>query len=899
MKKESLVLILVLFFLVTCKEEEIFISVTDVTLDSSSVELVEGETANLSATVSPNDAYNKKVLWVSSNTSVVTVSNGVITAISEGNAIITAKSDDGGKTATCSVTVKKKVINVTGVSLDKETINLSIGEDYNFNATIEPSNATNKNLTWSSSDESVAIVTSEGQVKAIAVGATAIKVATEDGDFSASSQVVVTISVSGISLSSKEITLGEGESKTVLATITPSDATNKNVIWESSDPTVAIVDNGEITAISAGTTVVTATSEDGSSTESCVVTVVAYVSEVTLNKSEITLSVGTSEVLIATIHPSNATNKNLKWVSSDAAIVNVVEGTITALSDGTAIITVISEDGEKSATCTVTVVVPVSSISINKSELTLKVGDVEELIATILPSDATNKNVTWSSSNSSVVSVNKGVVSAIQIGSARITVETEDGEMSVSCDITVVVPVTGVSLNKTSIVMEDGASEVITAMIAPSNASNKKVNWSSSDISVVNVTNGIVTSVNPGHAIVTAITEDGSYEATCNVEVKSSSLPSKWDGVSYDLSWYDRGVNGVYHIKTAAELAGLSRCFSQGYYSHGDFSGKTIYLNRDIDLGGYEWTPIGTVINNTYYNFAGTFDGNNHEIKGLNISKFNNSTGIQVAGLFGVAFTDGFSVKNLTVEGEIVVTAPSNTIGATSVGGIVGLMQSNASIENCHTNVNIYSDAPTGNNIGVYTGGIVGNMNIFTSSNDEPLKKCSSSGRISVTLNSSNTARIGGIVGQLNVKEGVISHSSSSSWITVSGGDNVYVGGIVGTSQSRGVVNTLFSGSASVNTPRFGTIGGIIGMNFSTELISNSVVTGNYTRSGSNIYMSAIIGFGGDDVSVVNTYYKSGLSSSYGTAISEDILMDGSVLPGLDTSIWSFPTGSYPRLLFN
>ena len=172
--------------------------------------------------------------------------------------------------------------------------------------------------------------------------------------------------------------------------------------------------------------------------------------------------------------------------------------------------------------------------------------------------------------------------------------------------------------------------------------------------------------------------------AVCNVNAETSV----WDGHSYSLDWYTNGSGVTYHIKTAADLAGLSRCFSTGYYLYGNFAGRTIILENDIDLNGYEWTPIGIIDEtNTYFEFAGTFDGNNHTIKGLSITRVIDNPYIKFAGLFGYCpFSDSFSVKNLKVEGSI--TLRNVNISNSSdiyVGGIVGYTGTASAIENCQS----------------------------------------------------------------------------------------------------------------------------------------------------------------------------------------------------------------------
>ena len=156
------------------------IAVTSVTLNSTSMELVEGTTQTLVATVSPSNAENQKVIWSSNNSSVASVTDGVVTAIKVGTATITVKTDDGNKTATCNVTVVAKEIPVTSVSLDQTEIELMEGDELSLTATVKPENATNKNVTWTSSDERIAAV-NNGKVTAILEGTATITVKTEDG----------------------------------------------------------------------------------------------------------------------------------------------------------------------------------------------------------------------------------------------------------------------------------------------------------------------------------------------------------------------------------------------------------------------------------------------------------------------------------------------------------------------------------------------------------------------------------------------------------------------------------------------------------------------------------------------------------------------------------------------
>lgn len=513
------------------------VSVSSVTLDKESITLKIGETATLNATVMPENAANKKVSWSSSNASVATVdSNGKVTGISVGSAKITVTTDDGGKTASCSVAVNP--ISVTGVSLNKSSMSLLIGGTEKLTATVSPSNATNKDVMWSSSNTSIATVDSNGNVSGIKVGTAVITVKTEDGGKTATCAVTVNpISVTGVSLNQTILTMTEGDTQTLTATITPSNATDKTVTWSSSNTSVATISSsGVVTTKSAGNSTITVTTNDGGKKATCSVAVkekTVSVTGVSLDKTSLSMTEGDTYTLTATVSPSNATNKSVTWSSSSTSVATVSgSGVVTAKAAGSATITVTTVDGGKTATCSVTVqakTVAVTGVSLDKTTLSMTVGDTQTLTATITPSNATDKSVTWSSSNTSVAMVSSsGVVTAKAAGSAMITVTTNDGAKKATCSVTVnaaTVPVTGVSLDKTSLSMTVGDTQTLTATVTPSNATNKNVTWSSSNTSVATVdSNGKVSGIKVGTAVITVKTEDGGKTSTCSVTVNPISV---------------------------------------------------------------------------------------------------------------------------------------------------------------------------------------------------------------------------------------------------------------------------------------------------------------------------------------------------------------------------------------
>ena len=256
------------------------VRVTGVSLNNNTLTLNAGDTNTLTATVLPTNATNKSVTWSTNNSSVASVNNGTVTAHAKGQATITVTTADGGYSASCIVTVNEvsTTVSVQGVTLSTNTLSMKVGGTTTLTANIRPSNATNKNVTWSTNNSTVASV-NNGVVTANAKGQATIRVTTEDGNYSDTcivtvSETVTTISVTGVTLNSHALTMDKiGGTQTLGYTITPSNATNQNVTWSTSVPTVASINNGIVTANANGSTVITIRTTDGGYTDTCTVTV--------------------------------------------------------------------------------------------------------------------------------------------------------------------------------------------------------------------------------------------------------------------------------------------------------------------------------------------------------------------------------------------------------------------------------------------------------------------------------------------------------------------------------------------------------------------------------------------------------------------------------------------------
>jgi uncharacterized protein YjdB len=332
------------------------VDVTGVTISPKTVSINAKDVKQLTKTIAPVNATDQTVTWVSSNTAVATVDSlGLVTAVFPGNAIITVISADGPKRDSSAVTVN--AVLVTGISMTITTAVIDINTTKQLTATITPSNATNQNVSWSSSNTTVATVDANGLVTAKAVGTVVITATSQDGGKTATTTVTVNIPVTGISISTTTAVIDINTTKQLTTTIAPGNATNQNVSWSSGNVAIATVDaNGLVTAKAVGTVVITATSQDGGKIATVTVTVNIPVTGISMTTTTTVIDINTTKQLTATIAPVNATNQNVSWSSSNTAVASVdANGLVTAKAVGTAVITATSQDGGKIATTTVTV----------------------------------------------------------------------------------------------------------------------------------------------------------------------------------------------------------------------------------------------------------------------------------------------------------------------------------------------------------------------------------------------------------------------------------------------------------------------------------------------------------------------------------------------------------------
>jgi uncharacterized protein YjdB len=468
------------------------------------------------------------VTFTSSNPCVtvtrINSTSATLTAVSSGTAIITATTSSGSYTSTRTFTTQ---VPVTGISSISGSSSVNAGSTITLTATVDPSGANNQTITWSSSATGVATVDASGVVTGVLAGSATITATTSDGGYTATKVITVNDAVIGLSDISGVSTVAEEMTIQLSASVIPPGATNPTITWSSSNTGVATVSStGLVTGVSAGTATITATTADGGFTKTKPITVTAFIPSIgvtDISGGSSTLAAGSTMQLGASTIPVDATINTITWSSSNTAVATVSStGLVTGVGAGTVYISAKDyTEAMSGITITVYANVAVTGISSISGSSSVNVGSTIALSASVDPSGATVKTITWSSSATGVATVDaSGVVTGVAGGSATITATTSNGGFTATKVITVtvpVVPVTGVSLSDSIFTRAIDETIQLTATISPNGATNSAVSWSSSNEAVATVdASGVVTAVSAGSVTITATTSDGSFTAIAN-----------------------------------------------------------------------------------------------------------------------------------------------------------------------------------------------------------------------------------------------------------------------------------------------------------------------------------------------------------------------------------------------
>lgn len=404
---------------------------TSLSISINNLNLFIGESEKINATVLPVDTLINKVYYSSKNENIASVDDkGIVVGKGIGNTIVTASTINGIK-KTVDVVVNKKNIPVSKVYFKNSNVDLEVGKSIKLDYVIEPSNATDKNVQFNY-DKNMVSIDENGVLKALKSGNTTVELISSNGIKSILSVRIKSndVSVTDIKLSVSEISLEVGKSKKIDYTVLPSNATNKEITYLSDNNIVSVDNYGVIKALKVGTSHVRFQSNNGvvAVLKVNVISSKEVIRKLLINNGDFTMNNGTSRQLDVTVEGENIQSTKV-WSSSNTNVLQVDNnGRVTAKNVGESVVTL--KLGEKSTSIKIKVVnstSKVTSISVNKNSATIKMGSTEKLNASVNPSNATNKGITWKSDNTNIVQVlSDGTIKGISKGKTTVIVTSND-----------------------------------------------------------------------------------------------------------------------------------------------------------------------------------------------------------------------------------------------------------------------------------------------------------------------------------------------------------------------------------------------------------------------------------------------------------------------------------------
>ena len=499
--------------------------VAAISVDPLAPTVTLGSDVPLSAVVRDEDGdviADAKIVWSVRDPGIVSVSpTGVVTPLAVGNTQVAANAS--GWSAISSVTVRPRP--VANVAIDPGAVSLIAGRATTLAAVLTDEKggaATDRSVSWTTSDALVATVSDAGVVTAIAPGTATIS-ATSEGKSGSATVTVMRVPVASVAVEPSVVDVTVGQTRTLTATVRDADGsvlTDRPVSWSSSNALVATVSSsGVVTAVAPGSATIDA-SAGGRSGGATVTVSLVPVASVSVSPPTASVVAGQSTTLTATTRDAAGqvvTDRAVTWSSSNTLVATVSSsGVVTAIMPGGAAITATSEGQSGSSSVTVTAV-PVASVAVTPPTTTMMAGTSATLSATVKDASGatlTDRAVSWSSSNSLVAEVSSaGVVTARSAGSAVIRASSE-GQTGTAAVTVTAVPVATVSVQPSSLELDVGRTTGLVAVVKDANGTvvtDRAVAWTSSNTSVATVTaSGIVKALKTGTATITATSEGKS-----------------------------------------------------------------------------------------------------------------------------------------------------------------------------------------------------------------------------------------------------------------------------------------------------------------------------------------------------------------------------------------------------
>ena len=524
--------------------------------DPAASQISEGETLQ-TVLVREGGAADGEVAYTSSDTRTAVVdANGVVTALKKGRAVITATVKGAAKTykaqmkitvvrPVASISVKTGKLSVYDAADEKVAPYLSARENADENAlpvlilpvrkkiqlsaAVEPKDATNRNVTLTSSDPAV-FSTARNSIAGTAPGDAILTVASESNpEVNTRFRVLVVQPVTKLTVEASASSVAVGGQVTLTATASPDNATVKTVAWSSGTEKILKVEDGVATGIKRGNGRVIAASTDGSNVRANYsLKVVQLPESISFSVEELTIDIGRTKAAKATVQPRDTDNKKLTWSSSDESIATVDKnGRIKGLAVGECTITATCDaDANVSAALTVHVQKPVKKIAFDGKIAYAYLGETTQLSWTVEPADATNQKLAFKSARESIVTVDEnGVVTGVSSGKAYVNAVTTDGSnRKARIMVHAGRHVSGVHMLRRCAYIDPGETATAGAVIEPKDAINHNMTWSSSDDGVVSASGNTnhkmkIHGNSHGEATITGVTEDGGFETSIRVRV--------------------------------------------------------------------------------------------------------------------------------------------------------------------------------------------------------------------------------------------------------------------------------------------------------------------------------------------------------------------------------------------
>lgn len=546
-----------------CKVQ-VHVDAEQLLIDRDDISIGRGEWVRLEASILPEDVTLNDASWTADDPEIVGVydiANGVgcsMEGLKSGTTIVRGVTKDGKKTAECRVTVYTPL---KYLSLDSRNLSMAIGKTHQLNARFSPEDADDLTVTWTSDHPEIASVDQNGNVTAHSEGAATVTVSSTAYGLSAACSVSVFKSdqPTALSLSFSAANLYPSESITNYATPLPYDNGQLKIIWTSSDPQIASVDQGKITAVKEGTAVITAKIDGTDISAECMIHVIPEGQVMYFEEAEYEVQAGSKINVRPSWHTGSKTQK-LIFTADDESVVNVQTSTsgmyvtITGKAVGNTYINAVSEDGQLHAKCSVKVIIKPIHVIIDSEKSTMFVGDSFEFKAHVIPENATNQKIIWRSYDENVVTVdeNTGLVTAVGEGETSVFAAAEENGVGTSRHITVKkrIGVTGIAIGYKELVLRENVSYIIRAAVEPQDASNKNIIWTTSDPAVAEVDQtGTVRTHNAGTAIITVTSEDGGYTDQCILTVFRDAQENKPESIELNTESFELSTGFGYELK--------------------------------------------------------------------------------------------------------------------------------------------------------------------------------------------------------------------------------------------------------------------------------------------------------------------------------------------------------------